>query len=100
MGGGVTKQSAVLAHNLSVNGNCHLDDIFIHAANQATHDNIARQVLWKLSDGGMTPSEKRQFSKETIKVLDHITDGNGIRPDPEKIAAIYNCPPSTTIAVS
>ena len=27
---------------------CHIDDILIHAADQATHDNIVRQVLWKL----------------------------------------------------
>ena len=70
-----------------------MDDALIHAANKAIHDNIVRQVLWKLSDAARTLSEKCEFSKDAIKFLSYIIDENGIRQDPEKIAAISNYPP-------
>ena len=81
-------------------GWCHLSqtcDVLIHAANQATHDNIVRQGLLKFSDAGLTPKEKCEFFKEAIKFLGHIVDVNGIRPDSEKIAAISNHQPPSTI---
>ena len=74
-----------------------MGDALIHAANQATHDNIVRQVLRKLSDAGLTFNETCEFSKDAIKFLGHIIDGNGIRPDPETIAAISNYPPPTSL---
>ena len=41
--------------------------------------------------------KKCECSKEAITFLVHIIDGNGIRPDPEKIAAVSNFPPPTTV---
>ena len=37
---------------------CHMDGVLIEAADQATHDNIVRQVLRKLSDAGLSLNEK------------------------------------------
>ena len=76
---------------------CHTDDILSHAADQTTRDSIGRQVLRKLSDAGLSLSEKGECSKEAITFLVHITDGNGIRPEPEKIAVVSNFPPPTTV---
>jgi len=56
-----------------------------------------RQVLQKLYNAGLTLSEKGKFSKEAIKFLGYIIDGNGICPDPEKTATISNFQPPTTI---
>ena len=76
---------------------CHMDDVLIHASDQATHDSILMQILQKLADTGLTLNEKCEFSKDVIKFFGHIIDGNGILPDPEQIAAISKYPPPTTI---
>ena len=55
---------------------CHTDDILSHAADQTTRDSIGRQVLRKLSDAGLSLSEKGECSKEAITFLVHIIDGN------------------------
>ena len=34
--------------------------------------------------------EKCQFSQSQVKFLGQVVDQNGIRPDPEKVAAIQN----------
>ena len=51
---------------------CHTDDILSHAADQTTRDSIGRQVLRKLSDAGLTLTEKCECSKEAITFLVHI----------------------------
>nr|KAG5700576.1 hypothetical protein BaRGS_015372 [Batillaria attramentaria] len=71
---------------------CHMDDILVHASDQVTHDKILRLVLARLQSGGLTLNEKCEFSKTSVKFLGHIIDENGIRPDPEKVAAIQDMP--------
>ncbi|KAK7106117.1 hypothetical protein V1264_017410 [Littorina saxatilis] len=76
---------------------CHMDDILIHAADQAIHDQRVRAVLTRLQEAGLTLNEKCEFSKTSIKFLGHIIDANGIHADPKKIEAVKNFPAPTTV---
>lgn len=68
---------------------CMMDDILIYGSTQAEHDSHLISVLDKIKASGATLNEdKCQFSKKSIKFLGHIIDGNGIRPDPDKVRAI------------
>nr|KAG5700450.1 hypothetical protein BaRGS_010363 [Batillaria attramentaria] len=76
---------------------CHMDDVLVHAENQAEHDAILRQVMQRLQDAGLTLNDKCEFSKPSIKFLGHIIDSAGIRPDPAKIEAIQNYPAPSNV---
>ncbi|XP_065090781.1 uncharacterized protein K02A2.6-like [Ochlerotatus camptorhynchus] len=51
-------------------------------------------TLARLKEYGFTVRiEKCSFGMQQVKYLGQILDGNGIRPDPEKIASIVSMPP-------
>ncbi|KAL8608118.1 hypothetical protein ACOMHN_016573 [Nucella lapillus] len=64
---------------------------------QQTHDQCVRAVLRRLQEAGLTLNDKCQFSKQSVKFLGHIIDGNGIQVDPDKVKAIKDFPPPTNI---
>ena len=66
-----------------------LDDILIHGESQEEHDYRLTAVLKRLSEAGLTLSkEKCQFSTKRVKFLGQLVDEEGLKPDPEKVAAI------------
>ena len=68
---------------------CHMDDILVHARTHEEHRQCLQNVLLCLQETGLTlNAEKCQFFQTEVKFLGQIIDGNGIRPDPGKIAAI------------
>ena len=68
---------------------CHMDDVLIYGADQAEHDSRLRAVLERLQTAGVTlNAQKCVFNKHKIRFLGHIIDGNGIHPDPQKVAAV------------
>ena len=77
---------------------CHMDDILIHAADQAEHDKRVRAVLGRIQEAGLTLNTiKCQFSRSTLMFLGHIIDGSGIQADPQKSTAVKNFPTPTTV---
>ncbi|GBM88812.1 hypothetical protein AVEN_229448-1 [Araneus ventricosus] len=75
---------------------CHMDVILIWGSTQEEHDQRLTEVCKRLKNSGMTlNAEKCIFSQTSIKFLGHIIDGQGIHPDPDKIAAIDNYQPPT-----
>ncbi|GBM21326.1 Uncharacterized protein K02A2.6 [Araneus ventricosus] len=75
---------------------CHMDDILIWGSTQEEHDQRLTEVCKRLKNSGMTFNAKKCiFSQTSIKFLGHIIDGQGIHPDPDKIAAIENYQPQT-----
>ena len=77
---------------------CHMDDILIHAADQAEHDKRVRAVLVRIQEAGLTLNTiKCQFSRSSLTFLGHIIDGSGIQADPRKTTAIKNFPTPTTV---
>jgi hypothetical protein len=68
---------------------CLMDDILVHGKTKEEHDERLRKVLRRLSDLGMTlNSEKCKFALSSVLFLGHVIDGQGIRPDPDKVSAI------------
>ena len=69
-----------------------MDDILVHAEDNATHDQRLRIALNILQEAGLTLTValtvtlkgKCEFSKALLRFLGHIIDSSGIRPDPEK----------------
>ena len=76
---------------------CHMDDILIHGTSQAEHDHRVRATLQRLQEAGLTLNNKCEFSRDTIKFLGHIVDASGLRPDPQKMAAIAQFPTPNNI---
>ncbi|GBM26626.1 Retrovirus-related Pol polyprotein from transposon 17.6 [Araneus ventricosus] len=75
---------------------CHMDAILIWGSTQEEHDQRLTEVCKRLKNSGMTLNAKKGiFSQTSIKFLGHIIDGQGIHPDPDKIAAIENYQPPT-----
>ena len=67
--------------------------MFVHGESQQIHDERLQAVLKRLADPNITLNlEKCEFSKSKVRVLGNIISGNGISPDPSKIAAIVNLP--------
>ena len=66
-----------------------VEDVCVHAPDQATHDERLFRVLERLSQKGVTLNyDKCKFNITSFKFLGVIIDSDGIRPDPEKVRAI------------
>lgn len=71
----------------------YLDDIIIATDDFETHFNILSKLAERISEAGLTISvSKSRFCMRSLKYLGYIVNENGIRPDPEKIAAIEDYP--------
>ena len=72
---------------------CMMDDILVHGRTSEEHDERLNKVLHRLQSAGLTLNrQKCQFSKTQVKFLGQVIDQTGIRPDPDKVAAIRNVP--------
>ena len=68
---------------------CLMDDIVIFGSDQAEHDQRLRDVLQRLSSAGITLNkDKCEFCKTEVSFLGQTLSSQGIKADPEKIAAI------------
>ncbi len=68
---------------------CLIDDVLFHGKTQEEHDERLYVVLRRLQESGLTLNrEKCIFSSSEVKFLCQILSEAGIRPDPEKVAAI------------
>lgn len=77
----------------------YMDDILLWSPNNdwEHHKNLIRKVFSKLADAGLTiKMSKCVFGRKRTLYLGHIIDRYGIRPNPEKIAAIVNFPTPRT----
>ncbi|XP_065079965.1 uncharacterized protein K02A2.6-like, partial [Ochlerotatus camptorhynchus] len=73
----------------------YLDDILVGGRGGGEeHQHNLQLTLARLKEYGFTVRiEKCSFGMQQVKYLGQILDGNGIRPDPEKIASIVSMPP-------
>ena len=78
---------------------CHMDDILVHGTDQTQHDARVRAVLLQhLQAAGLTPNNKCELSRTSIKFLGHIIDASGIYADNSKTAVIAHFPAPTNAA--
>jgi len=77
---------------------CYLDDILVYSSDFDSHLVRLRQVLSVLRDAGLQINLKKcHFAARQIKVLGHVVSADGIRPDPDKIAAVQQFPCLTSV---
>ena len=70
---------------------CLMDDIIIYGASREEHDARLEATLLQLQAAGATLNAKKcEFQKTEMKFLGHIVSREGIRPDPDKTAALVN----------
>jgi hypothetical protein len=61
----------------------------MYGRDQAEHNEALFRVLQRLEDCGLTlKREKCEFNKSEIKFFGYIFNKDGIKPDPEKVAAV------------
>lgn len=76
----------------------YFDDCIIHSHTPEEHLHHLDTVFQRLQQHSLLARlGKCKFFQESIEFLGHIIDGNGIRTDPAKIAAVQNCPVPRTL---
>ncbi|KZS20857.1 Uncharacterized protein APZ42_012348 [Daphnia magna] len=71
----------------------YIDDILVFGSNLKEHQMRLEAVLTAFQNSNITLNvEKCSFCVPHVKFLGHLVDGEGLRPDPQKIAAINKFP--------
>ena len=73
----------------------HIDDVLIHGSAKDGHNQNLDAVM---QEANLTLNEEKcQFCTTEVHFLGQIVDVSGVRPDPEKVAAIQNFPKPTCV---
>ncbi|GBG66832.1 hypothetical protein CBR_g70710 [Chara braunii] len=74
------------------------DDILLFSKTLQEHEGHQRQVLEKLREANFKiNAEKCEWAKTQLLYLGHVLDGDGIKPEDSKIAAIRDWPTPRTL---
>jgi len=75
----------------------YLDDILLYPKSLVEHNVKLREVLDRLRMYKLKlQPEKCQFLRKEVSYLGHVITEDGVRPDPQKVAAIQGFPTPTT----
>ena len=70
---------------------CYMDDIIVFSTSLQEHINDLKQVFTKLQDANLKIQlNKTHFLQKEIGFLGHLITSEGVKPNPQKIAAIQN----------
>ncbi|GBG83058.1 hypothetical protein CBR_g36675 [Chara braunii] len=76
----------------------YLDDILVFSKTLHEHQGHLRQVLQKLREANFKINAKKcEWAKTQVLYLGHVLDGDGIKPEDSKIAAIRDWPTPRTL---
>ncbi|GBG89728.1 hypothetical protein CBR_g49580 [Chara braunii] len=76
----------------------YLDDILVLSKTLQEHQGHLRQVLEKLREANFKINAKKcEWAKTQVLYLGHVLDGDGIKPEDSKIAAIRDWPTPRTL---
>ncbi len=77
---------------------CVADDIIVHGKDLKSHDDNLEAFLLRCKDVGIRLNqEKLELRKDTITFLGHRISASGLEPDPEKVRAINEMNPPTSV---
>ena len=75
------------------------DDIIVFGKTQADHDEALRATFQKFSDNHLTLNKSKcKFNQSSISFFGFVFSTDGISPDPEKVQAIQNMTPPTSVS--
>ena len=78
---------------------CLVDDVLVSGKTQEEHDQRLLEVLSRIKRSGLTLGpDKCEINKTSVKFLGQLVDENGVRPDPEKVQAIMQMKPPTSVS--
>ena len=78
---------------------CFMDNVLILGSNKDEHNIRLMAVLQRLEKAGVTLNfQKCQFLQESIKILGHVIDKNGIHANPEKTTPISKMKPPQSVS--
>ena len=76
----------------------YVDDILVTGQNDEEHKTNLERVLQQLQQAGMRLNpEKAQFMQSQITYLGHTLTANGISPSPDKVEAMLQAKPPTSV---
>ena len=76
-----------------------MDDILIFGSSVKEHDIALRRVEGALQAAHVTLNpDKSQLRQPSIRFLGHVISSAGVRPDPERVAALRSLPAPTDVA--
>ncbi|GBG75978.1 hypothetical protein CBR_g21220 [Chara braunii] len=76
----------------------YLDDILVFSRTLEEHQGHLRQVLEKLREANFKINAKKcDWAKTQVLYLGHVLDGDGVKPEDRKIAAIRDWPTPRTL---
>jgi len=88
--------STVLAKHLGKSCLIYLDDVVIYSRDEQTHRGHVSEVLEALSGAGLVVKESKcTFGVKEVKLLGFVVCGEGLKADPDKVAAIRDMAPPT-----
>ena len=76
-----------------------MDDILVHGRNREEYDARLHAVLKIINDSGLKLHPKKcVFRKTELTYFGHLTGGDGIKPDPERVEALLELSRSNNVS--
>uniref|UniRef100_A0A914ZA88 RNA-directed DNA polymerase n=1 Tax=Panagrolaimus superbus TaxID=310955 RepID=A0A914ZA88_9BILA len=93
------QETAVLMLNDIPSASPYIDDVLVASKSVAEHTSHLKTVLGRIMDWGFRlNADKCKLYKSQIRFLGKLIDAQGVRPDPEKVAAIQSMPDPTDVS--
>uniref|UniRef100_A0A023FPK4 RNA-directed DNA polymerase n=1 Tax=Amblyomma cajennense TaxID=34607 RepID=A0A023FPK4_AMBCJ len=72
---------------------CYLDDVVVFSSTFESHIRRLATILAVFRRTGLQLNSKKcTFGQRQIKVLGHLVDASGVKPDPDKVRAVHEFP--------
>ena len=79
----------------------YIDDILVHSASKEQHKDHLQQVFQRLQESRLTlRGRKCHFGMTQIAYLEHLFSANGMMPYTQKVKAVQNWKPPTTVTAA
>ena len=76
-----------------------MDDTIIYGKTLEEYDRNLEAVLTRIEESGLKLNKQKCHLRQSeVKFFGHIVSGSGVSPDPEKIRAIKDMPPPTSVS--
>jgi len=76
----------------------YMDDVVVYASSLREHDIKMNKLMERLREANLKlQPDKCEFLRHEVAYLGHIIGEDGVRPDPQKIAAVKNFPPPKSL---